>query len=159
MRKSLLFTIIILFALFTSCIGLSQDISKVAPDELMGMKKFTVLKGEEAIKKAQASHGYKLKYIEDAVVMHYTDGKHMVILWITKYPNSTIAQEENEKMAQKIAKDNMSITIIKINNKEVYNFSISKVHHHYFWCQGKYLLYLIPYNINDYQVLTSVIKK
>jgi len=157
MRRLILISFLLIIALLTSCIH-SNEISKVAPDEIMGMKKFVVLEGEEAIKRAQASHGYKLKYIEDAVVVHYTDGKHMVILWITKYPNSKIAEEENRKMAEKIKESNMSISLIKINGEDVYNFSISKTHHHYFWSKREYLLYLIPYNIDDYKVLSSVVK-
>ncbi len=72
--------------------------SKIAPDELLGMKKIVVSSGVDALQRVKQSHTGSIEHIEDVAIVHYIKEDKFLTLWTTLYPNETITNNETEKM-------------------------------------------------------------
>ncbi len=72
--------------------------SKIAPDELLGMKKIVVSCGVDALQRVKQSHTGSIEHIEDVAIVHYIKEDKFLTLWTTLYPNETIINNETEKM-------------------------------------------------------------
>ncbi len=152
--------VIILLALIF--IGCSQhptaklNATNVTPNEIMGMKKLVCLTGKPALEMVKEMHIGRIRFVEDIALMHYIgkNASKFVVVWVTVYPNSSVAKEETRRMANAMVEfgwKNVSRT--RIDGLEVYYVRPpGKNETHYFWCRGRVMIYIIPHGLNESQI-------
>ncbi len=147
---------LLLVATLMLCCAQSLNVTKVTPKEVMGMRKVVCIKGKAALELVQMMHIGKIRYVKDIAMMHYfsPNMSKYVTLWVTLYPNSSIAKKETEMMAKAMVKYGWTnITVKRIDGLRVYVVTppnSSKLE--YFWCKDMFMLYLIPHNMSGREV-------
>ncbi len=129
--------------------------SEIAPDELLGMDKIVVASGEDALKLVKQSHTGRIEHVRDVAIVHYMkEGKYLT-LWLTLYPDDTIAKNETEKMVEGMRKWGgswaSSLKEVTIADKRVYQTSSDSVPH-YFWADREWAFYIILHNFTEDEV-------
>ena len=143
-KRSLLILIAVLLAAALTYVGYIElpskqqatsspevKVSEIAPDDLLGMKKIVVSRGEDALQRVKQSHTGSIEHIKDVAIVHYMNMKEdkFLTLWTTLYQNETIANTE----------------------KQVYQTSSDGVSH-YFWTDQEWVFYIIPHNFTQDEV-------
>ncbi|MFO7967447.1 MAG: hypothetical protein R6U44_07595 [Archaeoglobaceae archaeon] len=157
MRKSM----IILALMLVAC-GLSgcaqQEATEIAPQELLGMEKNTVAVEGRAFESVKEMHIGRVNYIDDVAVFKYAKDDKSVMLWVATYSNSSLAQNETDKMVQ--AMSSFKDWGAKINEFEVENeqvFSLPREdERHYFWGNDYCMFYFVSENLNDTESRTII---
>jgi hypothetical protein len=143
--KQKVFLFLILLSII-SCQRFPKKASELAPEDLLGMKKTTILEGKAAIEDVKKKHIGKVENMQDTAIVNYGPPRHPVILWITLYKDKKTAQEENEKMAKAIVKygDNWgkNLTQFTVKKRRVYRTSPDGYEEHYFWVEKNWLFYV-----------------
>jgi hypothetical protein len=152
MRKVIIFTIIA--CLLAAC---AQKASDIAPNELLGMEKNLIAEGEKAIKSVKKSHLGNIEWVEDVAIASYrSDGKSLM-LWITIYPNLTIAEQETDRMAQSMLKyEDWGKNLKKIDLNGIQIYSTFRGFEHYFWSEGRCMFYIVPKNLNQSEIIEVI---
>jgi len=148
--------------LATSQLMLPKHAADAAPDELLGMKVIVVLEGAEAIEDVRQKHIGAVENVDDIAMVQYGPAYHQIKLWITLYPNNTIAASENEKMADAMIrfggnwKENLEE--VTIGGKKVYR-TTPNGDFHYFWVEREYVFYVtIPHTFQGraHEIITAI---
>ncbi|MHC1636384.1 MAG: hypothetical protein ACXQTS_07220 [Candidatus Methanospirareceae archaeon] len=161
-RKVPLVTVAILIGLMMVCIGYvklfyERKAEEIAPDTLLGMEKIVVSRGEDALQRVRRSHIGVIENVKDIAIVHYKKegSDKFLTLWVTLYPNDTIARGEAEKMATGMRKIGgcwgRNLKEVEISGKRVYQTSSGDALH-YFWVDGNRVFYIIPHNCTDEEI-------
>lgn len=157
MKKPIILLILILLAcLLSGCA--QQEATEVAPQELLGMEKNTVAVGKRALESVKEMHIGRIKYIEDVAIFKYAKDGKSVMLWVTTYSNSSLAQNETERMVQAMFdfKDwGSKLQNFKVEDKQVYSLP-REDQMHYFWRSNYCMFYFVSENINDTESRTII---
>ncbi len=136
----------------------------ITPNFVMGMHKIVCLTGEEALKFVKMMHVGKIRFVEDIAMMHYLNltnpHSKFVTVWVTLYPNSSVAKEETERMAKSMIDYGWkNVKSEDIDGLKVYYVTPpDKNETHYFWCKGSYMIYIIPHNMTSEEIKEFIIK-
>ncbi len=153
--------VILLVLILLGCSGHTQtqtNVTNVTPNEIMGMQKIVCLTGKAALELVKEMHIGRIEFVKDIALLHYvnlTNPKSMfVTVWVTLYPNSSVAKEETERMAKAMVgygwKD---VKTERVDGLKVYYVKPpDKNETQYFWCKGDYMIYIIPHNMTKAQV-------
>jgi len=130
--------------------------TNVTPNEIMGMRKLVCVTGKPALEMVKEMHIGKIRYVKDIALMHYigNNSSKFVMVWVTVYPNSSVAMEETRRMAKAMIdfgwKD---VKTMKVGDLTVYYvIPPGKNETHYFWCRDSVMIYIIPKGLNETQV-------
>ncbi|AEA47685.1 hypothetical protein [Archaeoglobus veneficus] len=132
------------------------DAANVTPDEIIGMKKFVVMKGEEALEFIKKTHVGEIKYVEDIAVLHYAGNDSFVVLWVTVYPSPEVAKNETEKMVESMKKFGgiwAAVRPVKLGDVEAYRVPEKE---HYFFAEGRYMVYIMPHGLSGDEIVRFV---
>ncbi len=130
--------------------------SEIAPDRIIGMDKIVVASGEKALQLVKQSHAGSIEHVKDVAILHYMKGggKYLT-LWLTIYPDATIAKNETEKMAEGMRNWGGSwasnLREVTISDKKVYRTSSDNVSH-YFWADRERVFYIVPHNFTQAEI-------
>lgn len=130
-----------------------QKASEIVPNEIMGMQKMWETKGEKALESVVKSHIGDIRFVEDVAIAGYGTKGKSITLWITTYPNASVAEIETERMAKAMMNFEdwgVHLKKEKINQLEVY--STLKNVRHYFWSNEYCMFYIIPRNLNESEI-------
>jgi len=160
--KKIIVLILILAILTLGCSNKSKNISKsglnnstvanVLPKKIMGMQKFVALKGKTALEFVKKSHIGPIKFVKDIALVHYLSNESMMVVWITEYPSEKIAKNQTELMVKGMKKFGSVWRYVNKTELDGINAYYIPGKNHYFFCVGKYMIYLIPINMNKTQV-------
>jgi hypothetical protein len=148
MKKVIL---IIIACLLAACA--QQKASEMAPNEILRMDIVWAEEGEKALGSVEKSHMGDIKFVEDVAILGYRGDGKSITLWITTYPNDTVAEAETERMSQAMLNfEDWGVYLekSKIDGHEVYT-TLRDVRH-YFWSDGKCMFYIIPKNLNQTEI-------
>ncbi len=126
----------------------NSTVADLLPDNMMGMHKFVALKGKPALEFVKRSHRGPIKYVKDIALVHYLGNDSMMLVWITEYPSAKIAENQTLLMVKGMKKFGSvweSVNETSFGNLKVYYVPGKD---QYFFCKGKYMIYLIPVNMN-----------
>ncbi|MFP3908301.1 MAG: hypothetical protein ACLFVI_07385 [Archaeoglobaceae archaeon] len=150
--------IIILFVLITlACIlaGCAhQKAIEIAPSELLGMEKKTIAVEERALESVERMHIGRLEYMEDVAIFKYEKEGKSVILWVTTYSNSTVAQNETERMVQAMLNFRdwgVNLQESEVEGKHIYCLPRGD-EMHYFWEDNYCMFYFVSQNLNSTEI-------
>ncbi len=165
MRK---LTLILLALILIGCaqqkVEVKLNATNITPDKIMGLNKFVCLTGEDALRFVKMMHVGEIRFVKDIAMMHYlnvTDPySRYVTVWVTVYPNSSVAREEADRMAKSMVKfgwkdvrikniDGLSVYYVKPPGRNVT---------HYFWCNDGYVIYMIPHNMTKNEIYEFIMK-
>lgn len=164
MKKPIILLILILLpCLLSGCAQqkdavVKQNATEIAPQELLGMEKNTVAVEERALESVKKMHIGRIKYIEDVAIFKYAKYGKSVMLWVTTYSNSSIAQNETDRMVQAMFdfKDwGSKLQNFKVEDKQVYSLP-REDQMHYFWRSNYCMFYFVSENINDTESRTII---
>jgi hypothetical protein len=148
MKKLIL---IILVCLLAACV--QQKASDITPNNLLGMDIIWMEKGKKALETVEKSHIGNIEFIEDVAITGYRGDGKSITLWVTTYPNSTIAKKETERMAQAMLHfEDWGVNLKKDEVDGVLVYSTLKDVTHYFWSEERCMFYIIPKNLNQTEV-------
>jgi len=144
-----------LILIFIACLLIActhQKASEIAPNEIMGMQKMWETKGEKALESVMKSHIGDIRFVEDVAIAGYGMKGKSITLWITTYPNASVAEIETERMANAMMnfEDWNMLKKEKVNGYEVY--STLRDVRHYFWSNEYCMFYIIPRNLNESEI-------
>jgi len=165
------FLFLSLSVMFSGCA--EKNAWEVLPDQLLGMQKIPVAQGSEAHRSIEKSHIGNVKYLDDAVIVRYSEmslssgpdlGSNLssnsnqhkfknMMLWLSIYPNTTISEKETERMVDAMERFEdwgMGLNRVIIAEKDVY--SVRRDVNHYFWADNKCMFYIIPYNLSKTEI-------
>jgi|Deesub1362B_J571_1020462.scaffolds.fasta_scaffold00915_5 hypothetical protein len=126
---------------------------EIAPQEMLGMEIMWMEQGEKALTSVEKSHIGNIMFVKDVAIIGYRGGGKSITLWITTYPNSTIAEEETERMARAMLHFEdwgVHLNRSRIDGNEVYT-TLRDVRH-YFWSDGRCMFYIVPKNLNQTEI-------
>ena len=129
--------------------GLSNStVADLLPASLMGMHKFVALKGKPALEFVKRSHRGPIKYVKDIALVHYLGNDSMMLVWITEYPNASVCENQTLLMVKGMKK--FGSVWEAVNKTNFGNLTVYYVpgKDQYFFCKGRYMIYLIPVNMN-----------
>ncbi len=154
----------ILLVLLVACIlcGCSQHsvssinnstVANLLPENIMGMHKFVALKGKPALEFIKKSHRGPIKYVKDIALVHYLGNDSMMLVWITEYPSSKLAENQTLLMVRGMKKFGgvwVNVEKVKLGNVTAYYVPGKN---QYFFCKDNYVIYLMPVNMNNTSIV------
>ncbi len=139
-----------------------QNATNVTPKEVMGLVKIVCLKGEPALKLVQMMHVGRIRFVKDIAVMHYMspNSSKFVTVWVTVYPNSSVAKEETNRMAKSMVEYGWKdVKTMRVDGLKVYYVKPPERNEtHYFWCKDDYMIYIIPHNMTLKEIKEFILK-
>lgn len=130
----------------------NSTVANLLPDNLMGMHKFVTLKGKPALEFIKRSHRGPIKYVKDIALVHYIGNRSIMLVWITEYPSSKIAKNQTILMVKGMKKFGSVWSYVnetRLGNLSVYYVPVKN---QYFFCKGKYVIYLMPVNMSKSRI-------
>ncbi|RLI85996.1 MAG: hypothetical protein DRP01_05125 [Archaeoglobales archaeon] len=145
--------VLVVFLMF--CVSL--DVTSVTPDEIMGMKKMVCAKGDEALEIVKRMHVGEIRDVRDIALMHYIGNSSFVTVWVTVYPNESVAFGEIDRMANSMLSYGWKVEDVILDGHKVYvAIPPDSNERQYFWCVENYAYYIIPHNLTDTQVVEFI---
>ncbi len=165
MRKlALILLALILIGCSQQKVEVKLNATNITPDEVMGLTKFVCLTGENALNFVKMMHVGKIRFVKDIAMMHYLNVTNphskYVTVWVTVYPNSSVAKEETDRMAKSMVEFGWK----GVRSKNIDGLSVyyveppGKNETHYFWCNDSYMIYIIPHNMTENEIYEFIIK-
>ncbi len=136
----------------------NSTVANLLPDGLMGMHKFVALKGKLALEFVKKSHRGPIKYVKDIALVHYLGNNSMMLVWITEYPSAEVAENQTLLMVKGMKKFGSvweSVNETSFGKLKVYYVPAKN---QYFFYKGKYMIYLIPVNMDRSAVENFALK-
>ena len=126
----------------------------LTPDEIMGMRKIVCASGDEALKIVKEMHVGEIRYVQDITLLHYVGEYSFVTVWVTVYPNESVAFEEMNRMASSMVKFGWkNLSKVEMNGYSVYVVVPPKGKgKQYFWCVKNVAYYIIPHNMTELEI-------
>ncbi len=159
------FAVVLIAVVLLGCAQQHHSIlnaTNVTPNEVMGMVKIVCLKGEPALKFVQMMHIGKIRFVKDIAMMHYIspNSSKFVTVWVTVYPNSSVAKEETDRMAKSMIEYGWKdVKTMKVDDMKVYYVRPpGRNETHYFWCKDNYMIYIIPHNMSSEEIREFILK-
>ncbi len=138
--------------------------TNITPDEIMGLRKVVCLTGETALEFVKKMHVGEIRFVSDIAMMHYLNltnpHSKYVTVWVTVYPNSSVARDETDRMAKSMVEYGWKdVRTMNVDGLKVYYIKPpGKNDTHYFWCKDSYMIYIIPHNMTSEEVKEFIIK-
>lgn len=145
----ILFTLALLACILSGCA--QKEATEIPPPELLGMEKNTVAAGARALESVREMHIGRIEYIDDVAIFKYSKNGKSVMLWVTTYSNSSLAQNETDRMVQAMYnfKDwGTKLQDFKVEDKQVYSLPRGD-QMHYFWGNEYCMFYFVSENLNN----------
>ncbi len=130
----------------------NTSVANILPNKIMGMEKFVALKGKLALEFVKKSHIGPIKYVKDIALVHYIGNNSMMIVWITEYPSAKIAENQTLLMVKGMRKYGNVWSLVNRTSLDNLRAYYIPEKNHYFFCIGKYMIYLIPINMSKMQI-------
>lgn len=136
----------------------------LAPPSILDMERRVLLEGEEAIEDVGEKHiGAATVWVEDAVIVEYADataGKTLK-LWISVYPDESIAERQTYKMAIAMIKYGggwrSNLQVISVEGSDVFVTSPDGMLQ-FFWHEGRYMFYMTPLGLTYEEIIDVVVE-
>ncbi len=138
--------------------------TEITPNSVMGLTKVVCLTGEDALKLVKMMHIGKIRFVKDIAMMHYLNltnpHSEYVTVWVTVYPNSSVAKEETDRMAKAMVEYGWKdVKVKRVDGLNVYYVTPpGKNVTHYFWCNDSYMIYIIPHNMTEKEINEFIIE-
>ena len=136
----------------SSTLQFNSTVANLLPNNLMGMHKFVTLKGKPALEFVKRSHRGPIKYVKDIALVHYIGNRSLILVWITEYPSAEIAKNQTILMVKGMKKFGSVWSYVnetRLGNLSVYYVPVKN---QYFFCKGKYVIYLMPVNMSKSRI-------
>ncbi|MCL5291754.1 MAG: hypothetical protein M1548_04385 [Actinobacteria bacterium] len=121
----------------------SSELARIVQNEIGGKKLLESITGQEAMEATRRLHKGQVRPAADAVIASYEEE---VSIWLTRYENKSIADEQLEKMKQAMSRFGggfEQLSTEKIGGVEVFvTRPRGKVQ--FFWRRGDVTAYIIP---------------
>ncbi|MEW6189771.1 MAG: hypothetical protein AB1466_06695 [Actinomycetota bacterium] len=161
-RKSIILTVISLILLITA-VAIAywsirpETLENYLPKEVENLNLVQTISGHRALMMARASHRGEIKDILDIAIGYYEGD---LSIWITEYPNPSIAERETGRMVRamiRFGRGFEKLRKFKLNGQEIYR-TLPSGKAQYFWSRENFMIYIIPGPLSEEEV-ERVIKR